>query len=153
MIVRTTTVNEATPEEIWPLLCQSRIEGGSSRLFRLGLPRPLECRLPSGPGEVGATRQCISDRGTIRQRITTWEPPRLLKFRMEESDLPVGKILTELDEEFRLEELEPGRTRLTRMTRARGTGIAFHILKPALCCGLRTIHRHVFAGWARGRSR
>ncbi|MEU4555042.1 hypothetical protein [Micromonospora violae] len=30
---------------------------------------------PDGPGEVGATRQCDSEQGVVRQRIT---PPAIL---------------------------------------------------------------------------
>lgn len=59
-----------SPEEIWPLLCSSKMEAGSACLFRLGLPRPVECRFPEGSGGVGKERQCVSNLGVIRQRIT-----------------------------------------------------------------------------------
>ena len=70
MRVRTSIVIQRPPAEVWPLLCSSKMDPRIPCLFRLGIPKPVECRLPDGAGGVGQRRECVSDRGVIRQRIT-----------------------------------------------------------------------------------
>ena len=45
-------------------------------LFRLGVPRPVECRL----GTDGETRECVTPRGRVRQRILQRRAPEFLSF-------------------------------------------------------------------------
>ncbi|MBU2666790.1 SRPBCC family protein [Actinoplanes bogorensis] len=143
MIVRTRWTMPHTPEQLWPALCDSRVElTPRCPVFCLGTPRPTECRLPEGHGEVGAARQCVSEQGTVRQRITVWEPPARLAFHMEETDLCFGQIVDGLGDVFELTPDGTG-TRITRTT----TVSASRWFAPALWVGLKSVHRFVFRNW------
>jgi hypothetical protein len=97
VIVRTRWKVPHAPDELWPALCNSAVElTPRCPVFYFGAPRPTECRLPEGHGELGAARQCVSDQGTVRQRITVWDPPSRLAFRMEETDLCFGRFVDRL---------------------------------------------------------
>jgi hypothetical protein len=41
-------------------------------VFRLGIPKPVQCRLPDGVGGVGARRECVSNRGVHRYVFENW---------------------------------------------------------------------------------
>ncbi len=149
MIVKTTWHFRESPEVVWPLLCNSRMEPTHSCLFGLGVPQPKECRLPEGPGSVGSTRQCISDRGTIEQRILVWDEPRRLAFRMEQTDIYFKPCVPTIVEEFSLTPTDAGGTRATRTTRLEIIGW-FRTAKGAmLWFGLKKVHRFVFRNWQR----
>jgi len=117
--------------------------------FRLGLPKPLECRLPDGPGGVGARRQCISDRGVIQQRITHWQEPAVLRFEMIETTLYFRPCVSAIVEEFVLEPVGESGTRITRTTEITVTGMARFAKALGMAIGMKCIHRYVFANWAR----
>jgi uncharacterized protein YndB with AHSA1/START domain len=151
MLVRTTTLVRRPPEAVWPLLCDSRITSTPRcPVFRLGAPTPVECRLPAGPGEVGASRQCVSDQGVVHQRITEWSPPARLAFRMERTDLPFGSCVSALSDTFELTPAAGGRaTRLTRTTRVEVRGRLRWARALAVGIGLKAVHRFVFRDWRR----
>jgi hypothetical protein len=135
------------PEELWPVLCDSAMElAPRCPVFFLGAPRPTECRLPEGAGEVGAARQCVSDQGVVRQRITVWEPPGRLAFRMEETDLCFERVVERLDDVFELEAAGSG-TRITRTT----TVSVRNLFAVPVWVGLKSVHRFVFRNWQRAR--
>lgn len=134
-------------EALWPALCDSRMElQPRCPVFYVGTPRPSTCRLPDGPGEVGAARQCVSEEGVVRQRITEWAPPARLAFHMESTDLGFHRFVDHLGDVF---ELEPrGRhTRITRTTTVTVRGRGYAVLYPALWVGLKSVHRFVFRNW------
>jgi len=149
MRVRTSILINKPPAEVWPLLCSSRMDSRVPWLFRLGIPKPVECRLPDGAGGVGARRQCISDRGVIHQRITHWEEQRLLRFEMEETTLYFRPCVTAILEELTLEPVEYGRTRLTRTTDVTVSGAVSFVKALVLSMGIKCVHRYVFKNWAR----
>ena len=102
--------------------------------------------LPEAEGKVGAERRCISDRGTVTQTITHWQPPERLRFRMVSTDHTWGRCVRTLEEDFALEAVGHG-TRITRTTRIAARG-GFKALKEALfCIGLKRVHRYVFKNW------
>jgi hypothetical protein len=153
MIVRTRFRLPGDPREVWPLLCESAMDRSQPCLFRLGAPKPVECRLPSGPGAVGARRECISDQGRVGQRIVRWEPPSLLAFEMVETDLFFGRYLDAIEERFDLvaRGRETAIVRTTKLTIKPQTGGLRRLL---LRIGLKRVHRYVFRNWAaslRGR--
>jgi hypothetical protein len=149
MIVRTRWSVPHSPEALWPALCDSAVSlTPRCPVFYLGTPRPTECRLPDGPGEVGATRQCVSEQGVVRQRITGWDPPARLAFRMEESDLCFKHIVDQLGDVFDLEPEGAG-TRITRTTTVSVRNRFAAVLYPALWVGLKSVHRFVFRNWQR----
>lgn len=146
MRIRTSTVILAKPEGLWPLLTDSQMSAPGC--FCFGLPRPVACELPEAEGKVGAERRCISDRGTVTQTITHWQPPERLRFRMVSTDHSWGRCVHSLEEDFALEACGAG-TRITRTTRIAARG-GFKVLKEALfCIGLKRVHRYVFKNWRR----
>jgi hypothetical protein len=148
MIVRTAWTMPYPPEELWPLLCESRLSlKPRNPVFFLGTPRPSSCRLPDSPGEVGATRQCVSEQGTVAQRITDWQPHRRLAFHMESTDLGFHRFVAELGDVFDLERAGSG-TRVVRTTRVIVRGPRRFVFYPALWVGLKSVHRFVFSDWA-----
>ena len=150
MIVRTTRVIAKPPATLWPLLCASRMDGAPVCRLGLGIPTPLACRLESGSsGGVGARRQCISDQGLTEQRITIWEPERTLAFRMERTGAAYGRLLQAMEDRFDLVAVAGG-TRITRTTVFQvRAGICSWGRAPAIAMGLKRVHLHVFANWAR----
>ena len=150
MRVRTSVTINKPPAEVWPLLCSSKMDPRIPCYFRLGIPKPLECRLPSGVGGVGAERQCISDRGVVHQRITCWEEGRVLRFQMEDTNIYFRKCVTGIFEEFVLEPVGDGQTVVTRTTRISVSGFGGFFKALVMCSGLKCVHLYVFKNWARG---
>jgi len=138
------------PEALWPLLCDSRLDlQPRCPVFFVGTPRPSSCRLPNGPGDVGASRECVSEQGTVRQRITTWQPPSRLAFHMESTDLGFHRFVSELGDVFVLDPVRGGRTAVTRTTTVTVRGLRRLVLYPALWVGLKSVHRFVYRNWQR----
>lgn len=144
MRIRTSTLIKAPAEELWPLLTHSRMEVPG--WFCLGLPRPVSCELPDPVGGLGSERRCISDRGTVTQKITNWQPPERLQFRMISTDHSWGPWVESLEEDFHLEEDRHG-TRVTRTTTIKAK-VWFPWLKEmGFYLGLKRVHRYVFENW------
>ena len=144
MKIRTSTTIPKSPEQLWPLLTNSQMTVPGC--FCLGVPRPLACELPNVEGGVGASRRCISDRGTIEQTITHWQPPGRLKFRMNSTDQYWGPCVNSIEEDFELESVAMG-TRITRTTQISARR-PLHFFKEALLCiGLKRVHLYVFRNW------
>ncbi len=148
-MIRTEHEFEASPADLWPYLCGSRMSLPlHSPLFRFGLPQPRECRPATDePGAVGATRECVSDRGTITQRITAWEPERRLVFHMLHTDIRFCPRVSAIEDEFRLERLTEDRTRITRETRFSVSGPLQALQRRLVGLGLSRIHEYVFENW------
>lgn len=146
MRVRTSTFIESTREQLWPLLTSSQMT--ASGYFCLGVPRPLYCELPNQSGGVGAERRCVSDRGTVIQEITGWDPPERLRFRMVSTDHDWARWIASIDEEFVLDSEGSG-VRLTRTTRCTTKGLAAALKERVVWFGLKRVHLYVFANWKR----
>lgn len=149
MEVRSSILIPRPPSAVWPLLCSSRMDPAIPCMFRLGIPKPVECRLPEGEGGVGRARECVSDRGVIRQRITHWEVPRLLRFEMVDSTLYFRPFVSGIREEFLLEPAGPEGVRLTRTTQVGLTGRCRIAKSLLMWAGVRAVHRYVFKNWVR----
>lgn len=144
MKIRTSRILPATPEQVWPLLTNSRMDVPGC--FCLGLPRPVACELPQSPGGVGAERRCLSDRGTVIQQITNWRPFDRLQFRMVSTDHDWGPCVESLEEDFRLEPCGQG-TRITRTTHIQASGLFRTIKELGFFLGLKRVHLYVFKNW------
>lgn len=149
MIVRTRWRFSRPPQVVWPLLCRAHMQPAQGWLFRLGIPQPQVCRLPSGEGGVGSARQCVSDQGVIDQRILVWDPPHHLSFRMEQSDIPRMSWVSDIVEDFRLSPTDAGGTTATRTTRVTVAGRLQWMKSVLLWMGLKQVHRFVFGNWLR----
>lgn len=148
MIVRTATLLRRPPEEVWPLLCSSAMDRDRPCLFRVGVPKPVRCMLPDGEGSVGARRECVSDQGRVRQRITRWDPPAALAFEMLETDLPFASLVVGIEDTFELSKAPCGTAvlRTTKIDVKRAASVFAPLL---LFLGLKQVHRYVFRNWAR----
>ena len=107
----------------------------------------MECRLADGSGGVGATRECVSDKGLIQQTILEWVPEQRLQFEMRETSIYFGPCVDAIIETFVLEPVGDETTKITRTTR-------FPLKPPArlwasipMWIGLKSIHRYVFRNW------
>lgn len=148
LAVRSSQHFSCAADKVWPLLCDSKIEGRISPLFLLGVPQPLQCRLPEGHGGVGSARECESDQGVVHQRILEWLPERRLSFRMEETDLPMRRFVQDMVDTIDLVPMDPG-LEVTRTTTLRLKGPHRFLKKCLLFVGVKQVHRHVFRGWRR----
>jgi hypothetical protein len=147
LVVRTRRAFACPAGTVWPLLCDSKMDGSDRLLFRLGVPQPLECRLPHGEG-VGNERECISDQGVVHQRILTWIPETRLSFRMESNDLRSARLVDGIEETFDLQPISTG-VAVTRTTRVQvGPGVSV-FRRLGLRIGLKQVHRYVFRNWQR----
>jgi len=103
-------------------------------LLRLGVPRPVECRL----GADGSTRECVTSRGSVRQRILERRAPELLSFERTGDTAGLRRWIRSMKDTFRLEEIAGGLRRTRRSE-----------LEPRLCAlpflgiALPAIHRYV----------
>lgn len=147
--VRTGWTLPAPPEAVWPLLCDSQLSPRSRcPVFLVGAPRPVACALPSGSGGVGAARQCVSEQGTVAQRIVTWEPSAQLAFQLESTELAFGSFVAAMRDDFHLEPASRGRaTRVVRTTSIVARGWLRVAKYVALWVGLKSVHRFVFRNW------
>ncbi len=144
MKITTTTVLAATREDVWPLLTGSTMN--LPGCFCLGVPRPIACELPGGTGGVGAERRCISDRGTVVQRITVWEPPARLRFEMRSTDHTWAAMVDSLEDEFTLHDAATG-TRVTRTTHLVANSPLRLVREFGFALGIKRVHFHVFKNW------
>lgn len=147
MRITTTRVLPLPAEQAWRLLCDSRLRlRPLCPVFFLGAPRPHECALPSGEGGAGAERECRSHEGAVRQRITVWEPPARLQFRMESTTLGFDRYLDELVDDFVLVP-HPSGTAVTRTTTVTARGHLRWVRYAMVAVGLKSVHRFVFRNW------
>lgn len=116
--------------------------------FSFGIPRPKMCRLPSGAGGAGQVRECVSDKGTIRQRILEWEDARRLCFEMTDTEMSFHRYVHKLVDSFDLEAVSAARTRVTRTTEVDLAGRFQAFRAIGLYLGLKAVHRYVFKNWA-----
>lgn len=146
MKVTTSALLPAAPADVWPLLCGSTMNRDTPCLFRFGVPKPVECRLPAGAGAAGARRECISNQGRVQQRILRWEPPSLLTFEMVETDLFFSRYVSAIEERFDLH-AEGVKTRIVRTTRVSLQPGRSVVRALQLHVGLKQVHRYVFRNW------
>ena len=144
MKIRTSSVIKKSREQLWPLLTNSRMDVPA--WFCLSVPQPKACELPNSIGGVGSERRCISDRGTVIQRITEWSPPSKLRFKMITTDHTWGPCVKSLEEDFHLEEHNSG-TRITRTTTIKATGPFSRMKELGFYTGLKRVHLYVFKNW------
>ncbi|MBO9593093.1 MAG: SRPBCC family protein [Niabella sp.] len=147
MQLQTTWKFNATPAQLWPLLFQSKMDERKPCYFLFGLPKPVECRLTDGIGGVGATRECVSDKGLIRQTILEWMPEKKLRFEMRETSIYFGPCVDAIVETFVLTPAGTTETTITRTTEfTLKPGARLWVSIP-MWVGLKSIHRYVFRNW------
>ena len=148
MSVRTRRAFLRPASSVWPLLCNSRMDSSANPLFRLGVPHPVECRLPNGHGGVGSERECLSDQGVVHQRILAWSPEKHLSFRMEQTDLSFRRFVGDMVDTFDLVPTSTGVT-VSRTTKVWVKGRLSFLKKWLLFLGVKQVHSYVFRNWQR----
>jgi hypothetical protein len=79
--VTTSIVVNASPAAVWKYVASFPDLGPPEDfLFRAGVAYPLVTKI-EGEG-VGAARQCVLSTGIMTERVTAWEPGRLLRFEV-----------------------------------------------------------------------
>ncbi len=125
---------QAGRERVWPLLCGAVMTLPPPLLFRLGVPRPVECRR----GADGETRECMTSRGRVRQRILERRAPGFLSFERTGDTAGLQCWVRSMKDSFRLDEI-PGGMCLTRRSELQPRFWAH----PFLGVALPAIHRYV----------
>lgn len=148
MKLKTTYNYNTTTENLWPLLFGSKMDKDKPCRFLFGLPKPMECKLEGETGGIGKSRQCISDKGTIQQRIIEWEPQKVLSFEMAETDIYFGPCVESIIESFHLQEMGTNKSSITRTTEFKLKSNRFFLTIP-IYIGLKNIHWYVFKNWNR----
>ncbi|MGJ7033325.1 hypothetical protein [Niabella hirudinis] len=149
MKLQTSYTFSAAPAQLWPLLFHSKMDDRRPCYFLFGLPKPVECRLADNGEGVGATRECISDKGVIRQTILDWVPEQKLRFALRETDIYFGPCVDAIVETFVLHPVHEKETMITRITEVTlKPGARFWVSLP-MWIGLKSIHRYVFNNWKR----
>lgn len=140
----------ALPGAVWARLCDADMPATAPCEFRLGPlgpPRPVRCELPEGPGGVGATRRCVTTRGTVAQRVTEWVEAERLAFEMVSEDSGLGAHVAAMRDVFLLAPDASGRTRLTRRTELVANGPCPRLRGLALAVAVRRVHRYTLRGF------
>jgi hypothetical protein len=134
----TSIVVGAPPEVVWRHVTDFPDIGREPEaVFRAGVAYPLATEI-DGRG-IGAKRRCILSTGALAETVTIWNPPSLLRFRVDSTPAAMHElsIWPDVDPphthgfyraqqgEFRLKELPGGKTLVT------GTSWYSHGLEPA----------------------
>ena len=123
-VVRSTIVIDAPLDRVWNAMSEfDEVTGSKPLLLRMGLPIPESCTMTETG--VGAERVCHFNSGFIRERVTRWDPPYHLDFKVEEVSLPGRHWLSFTEASYTLERTESGHTKVLRTTTLTS------ILKPA----------------------
>lgn len=121
MKLKTTFRYQAKPEQLWPLLFNSKMDSEQPCNFLYGLPKPVECRLQDSEGGVGKTRECVSDKGVDQTEYIGLGT----KFEIEIRTKGNGYLFWSVYEKYQ-----------------------YFISIPLYIC-LKSIHRYVFRNWDR----
>lgn len=149
MKLRTTYYYNAKPEQLWPLLFGSKMDAKQPCNFLFGLPKPIECRLQDAEGGVGKTRECVSDKGIIKQHILIWEPNVMLKFELRETNIYFGPCVKSIVETFEIKPLSASESAIVRETEFVVISKLKYFISVPMYIGLKSIHRYVFKNWDR----
>ena len=107
-------VVDAPPERVWnSIKTMDRVNAHRGFLMRIGLPVPVSCSIDKEG--LGGKRTCYFESGYIEERITGWDPPRLMKLEITAWDVPGRPWLAFQDAGYEIHE-ENGHTIMTRTT-------------------------------------
>ena len=148
MQVQTIKKFKASPDKLWPLLFNSKMDDRQPCYFLCGLPKPIECRL-ADEGGVGGTRECVSDKGTIVQEILEWEPNSKLSFQLNQTDIYFGPCVKSIVETFEITKISEHESQISRRTNFRIRSPFGFFLSIPMVIGLKAIHNYVFRNWKR----
>ena len=140
---------DCSPEDIFPHFFFARMDETYPIAFRLGIPKPLSCKVLEGEPQVGNTRQCTTDRGYIQQEIVELIQDRKLVYEMRETNVWCRNWVSFLQDTFLLEPIDGNRTRVRRVTEFRGVASIPVLSTLALWFSLKQAHRYAAKNWRR----
>jgi hypothetical protein len=137
-------VIDAAPERVWnSIKTMDRVNAHKGFLMRIGLPVPVSCSIDREG--VGGKRSCYFESGFIVERITEWDPPRLMKLEVTEWDVPGRPWLAFQDAGYEIHE-ENGRTLMTRTTTIVSRLLPAWYWRRFEKIGVETEHEYLFEG-------
>ncbi|MBB1624271.1 hypothetical protein [Achromobacter sp. UMC71] len=137
------------PQHIWPHFLHARMDDTRPLLFRLGVPKPISCKVLEGVAAVGNTRQCTTDRGTIDQRILILQPNARLRYQMQKSTVWCAGWVGTLVDTFELRAIPGQGTEVRRTTQFEAAGALRWAKQLGLWAGLRQAHAYASRNWRR----
>ena len=149
MKIQSSWVFDCAPGDIYPHFFSAQMDDSYPIAFRLGIPKPLSCKVLEGEPKVGNTRQCTTDRGYIRQEIVELVEDRKLVYEMRDTNVWCRKWVSFLQDTFLLEPIEGDRTRVSRVTEFSGVRSIPVVSTLALWFSLRQAHRYAAKNWRR----
>ncbi|WP_308365911.1 MULTISPECIES: hypothetical protein [unclassified Microbulbifer] len=149
MKIESSWVFDCLPEDIYPNFFHATMDDSYPLAFRLGIPKPLSCKVLEGEPKIGNTRQCTTDKGYIRQNIVELEENRKLVYQMKESDVWCKNWVSFLQDSFILEPIENNKTKVTRITVFHGVKNIPILSTVALWFSLKQAHKYASKNWRR----
>lgn len=135
-------VIDAPPHAVWNTIkTMDRVNAHKGLLMRIGLPVPVSCSVDRE--EVGGTRTCYFESGFIEEKITVWDPPRLMKLEVTEWDVPGRPWLSFKDASYEIHE-EGGHTVMTRTTTIESRLLPAWYWRRFEKIGVETEHEYLF---------
>jgi hypothetical protein len=139
----------APPDEVWRrLMFYEQIEDRPPLHLRLLLPEPINTI--GRKSQVGDEARCNYQGGYLIKRVTGVEPGQRYAFEVAEQSLPIRGGMKLSGGEYRLEQLDGGRTQVTLSTRYLSR------LRPRWLWGFvevlvcHAFHRHILRAMRRG---
>jgi len=149
MVISSSWLFECRPEDIYPHFFFATMDETRPIAFRLGIPKPISCKVLEGEAKVGNTRQCTTDMGYIRQEIVELIDNEKLVYEMRETNVWCRRWVEFLQDTFLLEAVESDRTRVRRITEFRGAKSIPVLSTLALWFSLRQAHKYAAKNWRR----
>jgi hypothetical protein len=149
MKIQSAWIFDCSPEDIFPHFFFARMDDSYPIAFRLGIPKPLSCKVLEGEPRVGNTRQCTTDRGYIQQEIVELIQDRKLVYEMRETNVWCRSWVSFLQDTFLLEPIDDSRTRVRRVTEFKGVASIPVLSTLALWFSLKQAHRYAAKNWRR----
>lgn len=149
MLVKSEWIFDCEPQYIWPHFLNATMDNSRPLMFRVGIPKPVSCRILEDAIAVGGTRQCRTERGTSDQQVLEFTENRRLHYRMVNSSMPLSHWIESLEDTFTLSPMPDGRTRVGRSTRFSARG-PFKLFKAiGISVFLRQTHSYAARNWRR----
>jgi hypothetical protein len=149
MNIRSSWIFDCSPEDLFPHFFLARMDESYPIAFRLGIPKPLSCKVLEGVPQVGNTRQCTTDRGYIQQEIVELIQDRKLVYEMRKTNVWCRNWVSFLQDTFLLEPIEGSKTCVSRVTEFKGVASIPVLSTLALWFSLKQAHRYAAKNWRR----
>jgi len=149
MKIESTWIFDYLPEDIYPHFFCATMDDTYPIAFRLGIPKPLSCKVLEGEPKIGHTRQCTTDKGYIQQNIVELVDNTKLVYQMKNSNIWCKNWVSFLQDSFILEPVDDDKTLVRRITEFKGVAHIPIFSTIALWFSLKQAHRYASKNWRR----